>query len=129
MKSMKMLDTNMILRFLLDDNKEMSQTVSDIINCNTVAVTAEVIAEVVYVMKGIYKIPKSDIYNALTKFLKIGNIISENKKIITKGLEFYNQNNLDFVDCLLCAYHTESGYEICTFDKKLIKTIKKEDEK
>ena len=126
---MKMLDANMILRFLLDDNKEMSQTVSDIINCNTVVVTAEVIAEVIYVMKGIYKIPKSDIYNALTKFLKIGNIISENKKVITKGLEFYNQNNLDFVDCLLCAYHTESGYEICTFDKKLIKTIKKEDEK
>ncbi len=126
---MKMLDANMILRFLLDDNKEMSQTVSDIINCNTVVVTAEVIAEVIYVMKGIYKIPKSDIYNALTKFLKIGNIISENKKVITKGLEFYNQNNLDFVDCLLCAYHTESGYEICTFDKKLIKTIKKKDEK
>ena len=54
------------------------------------------------------------------------NIIAEKKDVVFKALQLYDTNSIDFVDCLLCAYYTESGEEILTFDKKLIKLIKKE---
>ncbi len=51
-----MFDTNMILRYLLNDNPEMSQRAEEYINAGDVSVTIEVIAEVVYVLKGVYSL-------------------------------------------------------------------------
>ncbi|MBQ3798010.1 MAG: PIN domain-containing protein [Butyrivibrio sp.] len=51
---MVMLDANMILRYLLNDNAEMAETAEKYINSGNVIVTIEVIAEVIYVLKGVY---------------------------------------------------------------------------
>lgn len=53
---MEMLDTNMILRYLLNDNEQMADEAEKIIRKGSVRVTMEVIAEVVYVLKGVYSI-------------------------------------------------------------------------
>ena len=126
---MKILDANMILRYLINDNIEMADYVENLIETAEVLILPEVIAEVVYVMTKVYKLERSNTANGIIEFLKTDNVKTNCNNVIKKGLKLYGENNLDFVDCLLCAYHTESGYEICTFDKKLIKTIKKEDEK
>ena len=60
---MVMLDTNMILRYLLNDDQEMADKAEQYLNAGDVSVTIEVIAEVVYVLKGVYsmgamKLPK-----------------------------------------------------------------------
>ena len=47
--------------------------------------------------------------------------------VVLKALRYFGDTSLDFADCLLCAYHTVSGYEICTFDKKLNNFIMRED--
>ena len=44
---MVMLDTNMILRYLLNDNEDMALEAEDIIKKGQVYVTIEIIAEVV----------------------------------------------------------------------------------
>lgn len=46
---MQMLDTNMILRYLLNDNRKMADEAEKVISEGSVQVTIEVIAEVVYV--------------------------------------------------------------------------------
>lgn len=114
---MRMLDTNMILRYLLNDNKDMADTVEQIINEGTVLVTVEVIAEVVYVLHGVYSIEREEIKNCLSGFLQ--EVDAMEKQVIQLGLETYAKNNLDFVDCILYAYNRIKGYEIQTFDKKL----------
>ena len=124
---MKLLDTNMILRFLLNDNEEMNAKVTEIIETESVKVTTEVIAEVVYVLKSVYKLDRNIIANAIIKFLNIPTVGSDNHAVIEAGLRKYSEVSLDFVDCLLIGYHTEQGYEICTFDKKLIKQINRTD--
>ena len=122
---MKILDTNMILIYLLHDKAEMADTVTDIIKNNIVTVPVEVIAEVVYVLSKVYKADRKDIQRALIDFFNIKNVTSKEYNVICRGLSLYASNNLDFVDCILCAYHLEYGYEICTFDKKLIALIDK----
>lgn len=44
---MEMLDTNMILRYLLNDNKEMEDEAEKIIKKGSAQVSIEVVAEVV----------------------------------------------------------------------------------
>ena len=46
---MVLLDANMILRYLLNDNQEMADKAERLLNNGDVAVTIEVVAEVVYV--------------------------------------------------------------------------------
>ncbi len=67
---MKLLDANMILRFLLNDNPEMSIKAKEIIENEIVSVTTEVIAEVVYVLNSFYKFERIEVAEAVTGFLK-----------------------------------------------------------
>lgn len=120
---MKILDANMILRYLLNDNTDMAEQVENLIEHNIVMVTPEVTAEVIYVMKNVYKAEKNDIVESLIGFIEMNNITAEHIDVIHKAILTYAENNLDFVDCVLYAYHKELGYEICTFDKKLKKLI------
>ena len=50
---MVLFDTNMILRYLLNDNQEMADKAEVYLDTGNVHVTVEVIAEVVYVLKGV----------------------------------------------------------------------------
>lgn len=114
---MQMLDTNMVLRYLMNDNKEMADEAERIIRDGSVLVTIEVIAEVVYVLKGVYSINHEKITSCLLEFLSEVSISEE--QVVRLGLETYAEQNLDFIDCILYAYNRVKGYEVRTFDKKL----------
>ena len=104
---MKILDTNMILRFLLRDNVEMADKAAKIIDSETSLITNEVAAEVVYVLTGVYKVSRSDVSKALQNFIEIDNIAASELAVLSKALTFFAESNLDFVDCLLCAYNLQ----------------------
>ena len=123
---MRILDTNMILRYLLNDNLEMADEVDKIIKKHEVLILPEVAAEVIYVAVKVYRLERSQIVSGFTAFLDTDNVITNCGNVLYKSLKLYERTSLDFVDCLLCAYHTVSGYEICTFDKKLKNLIKRE---
>lgn len=114
---MVMLDTNMILRYLLNDNKEMADEAEKVIKENTVQVTIEIIAEVVYVLRGVYAIDRAAIKTSLLDFLS--EVETAEPEVLRIGIEAYAEQNLDFADCILYAYHKVKGYEIKTFDRKL----------
>ena len=114
---MIILDANIILRYLLDDNETLANQAEDYINRNDAIVTVEVIAEVVYVLKGIYALERERICNILKSFLKI--VSCRQKNAILVALDTYRDHHLDFVDCVLYAYHLVHHCEIATFDKKL----------
>lgn len=122
-KNTKILDTNMILRFLMRDNIEMADKSLEIIKNNHVFVTPEVIAEVVFVMQKVYKATREDIYDMMISFMNISTVDVQEYSVLCKGLKLFKDNNLDFVDCILCAYNVCYGYEVCTFDVKLKKLI------
>lgn len=122
---MIILDTNMILRYLLNDNKEMADEAEKVIKQGNAGVTIEIIAEVVYVLKRVYSIERDSIKISLLNFLL--EVQADEKEVIKVGLEIYGKQNLDFVDCILYAYNRVKGYEIKTFDKKLKKLLEHEE--
>ena len=114
---MVMLDANMVLRYLLNDNEKMADEAARIIEESLVLVTIEIIAEVVYVLRGVYSIDRNVIKTSLLNFLS--EVHTDEPDVLKLGLETYSEQNLDFVDCILFAYNRVKGYEIKTFDKKL----------
>jgi len=116
------LDTNYILRYLLNDNEKMATVAEAVIVHQNVFIANEVMAEVVYVLEGVYTLSRDEIATVLLALLKETNIEVIDKYMLLKGLEIYSKKKLDFVDCLLCAYAEVD--EVLTFDKKLQKCIK-----
>ena len=114
---MQMLDTNMVLRYLLNDSREMADEAETIIKEGSVLLTTEVVAEVVYVLKGVYSVERGQIASCLLEFLS--EVIIPEEQVVRLGLKTFAEQNLDFVDCILYAYNQIKGYEIRTFDKKL----------
>jgi len=115
------LDTNYIVRYLTNDNEEMALIAEDIILNKNPYISNEVLVEVVYVLIGVYKIPKKDVGDMLTQLISFKNIQVEDKTIIINALQIFQNKNLDFVDCILCSYSIKD--DIKTFDKKLLKCI------
>ncbi|ASB50940.1 PIN domain-containing protein [Alkalitalea saponilacus] len=121
---MEIADANYILRYLLKDNEQQYHNASHVFENKSITIPGEIIAEVVYVLQKVYKIQNELICNALTWLIDYPNVILDQKPIIRLALKLLSQNNLDYADNLLLAYHEIREAKIHTFDKKLIKALK-----
>ena len=117
---MKILDTNIILRYLLRDNIEQANVAKEAIESGATTLS-EVIMEVIYVLHKHYMVPKTEICKSLLALSK-GVHVAE-QEVILYALKVFESHNLDYVDCLLVAKAVLRGEDIITFDKKIKKTI------
>ena len=112
----KLIDANVILRYLLDDDSQMAETAQAAIQEGAFTIPS-VIAEVVYALDGVYRTERSKIASVLVRLLDEVSI--EDKDVVDYGLTLYGKTKLDFVDCLLIARNRVLGDEVLTFDKKM----------
>lgn len=117
---MTILDANVILRYLLNDIPEMAAEAKEMI-INGASATTEVLAEVVYVLSGVYHADRITIADVLGSFIQ--EIDVQNKAVLQYAFRLYGTASLDFVDCILAGYHHVTGSDIMTFDKKLQKFL------
>ena len=121
-KDMKILiDANVILRYLLNDVEEMAEKSAEIINAGAFTLP-EVIAEVIYVLKSVYKVERGEIATAILEIFK--EIEIANKEIMIEAVKIFAESSLDFVDCILIAYNKVENVEVFSFDKKLNNRLK-----
>ena len=113
---MPLVDANVILRYLLNDHPEMSKRAEAIIS-EGASTTVEVLAEVVFVLRGVYKTDRSSIAAALRDLLD--DITIADRACILYALRAFDETSLDFVDCVLLGYNRIEGRSIFTFDRKL----------
>ena len=71
---MVVLDANVILRYLLNDNEAMAKEAENVIKTEVTMVPIEVIAEVVYVLKGVYSVDRVKIRDALNSHFYVKNV-------------------------------------------------------
>ena len=116
-----LIDTNVILRYLLGDHKIFSpkaKAFMELVSQGTkkAEIPSVVIVECVYVMEKFYKIPKNEIVDTLSKILNFIGIINRDKSEILEALLKYANSNTDIVDCLLAAISSPEKV-IISFDK------------
>ncbi len=126
-KETVILDANVILRYLLQDNEKLYPKAEEIFDKALsgdikLFIPIFVFAEVVYVLQKVYKVDRPTISKILSELLEIKSIKTENKDVLRIALEIYASRNLDFADCLLCAYSL--NFEVVSFDEDVNKCIK-----
>ena len=116
-----LIDTNVILRYLLDDHPEFSpKAIQFMVDVSKGEVKAEiadfVLMECIFVMKKHYKIPCTLVVDRLVKIVNFEGIINTNKAILINALLSYEKYKTDIVDCLLCSYSSKNRIDV-SFDK------------
>ena len=126
---MSLVDANVVLRYLLDDHVELSTKAAAILEQQTVTLPIEAACEVVYVLQKVYAVNREEIRQLLTSLLNEALVNMEKPEVFVKALEYFGNSTLDFVDTLLCAYHTMEGQTVFTFDNKLNQFIQHTEQK
>ena len=126
MQSRILLDTNIIIRFLVNDHEEHHAITKKFFYALEVgekkAMLLDIIVgEIIYVLKSVYKHKKSYIVEQLKLILSYEHLYLENKVIVLEALETYVKKNIDFADAILCAKKNLEGYEVLSFDKDVKK--------
>ena len=88
----KLIDANVILRYLLGDHPEYSKKAKEVIEEGAYTLP-EVIAEVVYVLNGVYKVTRSEIRDTLVDFMDEVDV--DNGEIIALALAVYSEISLE----------------------------------
>ena len=116
---MLLLDTNAILRYILQDNPGMADIVEEQIYNDECCVPVEVVAEVVYVLLKTYKIDREIVAQTLIDLIDTQDAMFFQDAVVRHALGVFASTTFDFVDCLLVGYSKEQQYSVFTFDRKL----------
>jgi len=116
------LDTNALLRLLLNDVVEQHEAVKKLLRATTnqLAVADIAIIELVFVLKRHYGFSRKQVTEAITGLMLLREI-NCNRTLFEKALSVYvSQSALSFEDCCLSTYAMLNQAEpLWTFDKKL----------
>ncbi len=121
-----LIDTNIIVRFLVGDKKEHFQKAKEFfkkIEEGTIqAILLDmVICEVIYVLDKVYAIERKKILQSIHKLLFLKGIVNRNKSVLIEAITILEHKKIDFVDALLCVKSKMYDYKIFSFDEKLLK--------
>jgi predicted nucleic-acid-binding protein len=119
---MKALDTNVLVRYLVQDDPAQSRRAATYIE--SAAATGEqiligniVLCETVWVLDSAYGYSKREIEGAIEKLLQSSTFQFEAKDMIHSAFDDYRSGRFDFADCLIGRIHALSGCEpTATFD-------------
>ena len=120
---MIVLDTNTILRSILQDNKEAALLVEDCVSRHECLIPPEVVAEIVYVLLKVYHLNRKTIVDSVTAILEHENVRVPFQAVVETALRYFGTTTFDFVDCLMIGYAHAEGHQILTFDQKLKKYL------
>lgn len=121
-----LVDTNILLRFLLKENSLLSPKAKEIFDQAqagkyNVYLDEIVLAETIWTMTTYYQHSKEKVCETLTKFISGKWVINPRKQLMVQALAVYSKNNLSYADAWLLAVGRSIGAELLTFDKKLSK--------
>jgi len=120
---MIILDTNTILRCILQDDVEAADLVEEWMERGECLIPVEVVAEIVFVLLKVYRFDHIEIVDSVSTILEHENVRVPHKEVVETALHYFGKTKFDFVDCLMIGYAFAEGHHIVTFDKALNKIL------
>ncbi len=123
-------DTNVILRYLLQDDENQYQKACSIFNeirqGNRGAIILEsVLVECVYILLKFYSVPRKDISKQLQGILHYKGIVNPDRDALIAALRIFEGTKFDTVDIILFTKAKHQDMEAFSFDRDLQKLSKK----
>lgn len=126
------VDTNVFLRFLLNDNKTQSVSSRKLFfgakrGKVTLVTNSLIIAEIIFILDSYYGFSKSDIIEKTKIILLFDGLEIPEKNILLHAISLFEKKNIDFVDAYVAAFALENKIDVCSFDRDFdkIKEIKR----
>lgn len=113
------IDTNILIRIIVEDNDIQAQKALKLINKEQeVFISALVICETAWVLESSYKLKKDEIIDVFENILRVSQFNIERSDAIWLALNEYKRINMDFSDCLIGAVaKINDSSPVMTFDK------------
>jgi predicted nucleic-acid-binding protein len=124
---MKALDTNVLVRYLVQDDRAQGRKAAAYIEGaagagEQILISNIVLCETVWVLDSAYGYHKTEIEGAIEKLLQSATFQFEQKDTVSSAFEDYCSAKVDFADCLIGRLHASCGSEpTATFDHSLRK--------
>lgn len=121
------LDTNVLVRYLTQDNPEQSERANRLIETYCTRKTPGriamvVLCELVWVLRGAYRYKKSLIVEVLNQILATADLQIENEEVASQVLSAYRDGSADFADYAIIYVNRAAGCEATySFDARLVK--------
>ena len=99
------LDTNVVIRFVMQDDAKQSPMATRIVDALTAEqpgyLTLVTIVEIVWVLSGSYDLERPQIAMALEGLLRAPEIVVEQAETVWQALRLFKGSKADFADCLI----------------------------
>jgi predicted nucleic-acid-binding protein len=117
------LDTNVLVRFLVQDEPEQARIAADMIEQLTDTVPGfvgrEVLVELVWVLERAYGYSRSEIAGAVDGLLSATELVIEAADDVGPAFELYRNDGFGIADLMIVAAARRVGAaELVTFDRK-----------
>lgn len=117
------LDTNVLVRFLVQDDPEQARIANTVFDQLTDVtpgfVSREVLVELVWVLERAYGYLRSDIATALDGLLSALELVIEAADDVGQAVERYRNEGFGFADLMIASAAKRAGAsELVTFDRK-----------
>jgi predicted nucleic-acid-binding protein len=114
------LDTNVIVRALVQDHPEQATKAQTLLVHATGAFIARtVLLEVEWVLRAAYRLPRERIHSALLGLCGLPGVSVETPEVVAQALADF-AHGLDFADALHLASCAIADEPFCTFDQTLV---------
>jgi predicted nucleic-acid-binding protein len=119
------LDTNVLVRYLTEDDpvqarKAGAAIASAVARGERCFVSAIVLCELAWVLRGAYDVSKADLLTTLDRLMATSQIQIGDKDVVHAAIEAYRKGRADFADYVIGAGNLEAGCaRTATFDRRL----------
>lgn len=117
------IDTNLLVRLFVNDDKKQARFAEKLIENNAIYIAKSVFLETEWVLRYTYKIGSDVIRKLFEGILGVPHITVEDPGCIIKAMQWYALD-FDFADALHLA-SSQSVDEFATLDKNFVKSAKK----
>lgn len=119
------LDTNVLVRVLVDDPKEQHQVHAArarVGQAEQVWVPQFVQVETVWVLETAYRLGKPTVTRVLDHLLGNRGFVLQGEETFRRALAAFKEGAADFADYVILAEAQSAGHELVTFDRRLRRT-------
>jgi Predicted nucleic-acid-binding protein, contains PIN domain len=120
------LDTDVLVRYIMQDDAAQSAKASALLDALTVDVPGWIsivsVIELVWVLGGCYGLDRTQLTDALEALLRTKELRVDRAEIVWKAVRGYSGSKADFADCLIACSAASVGCDrTMTFDRGAMK--------
>lgn len=122
------LDTNALVRMLIEDDEKQALTVKKLVESiekkgRRIMILAEVLIETVWVLESVYRCTREDIYRFLEALMNTTVFVFSEPQVMGNAVHLY-ENGGDFADLVIVMQAiNHHATKLFSFDKKLQKSF------